>query len=227
MSKSSVAPRRLRRTAEDARRTILAAAEARFAAGGPDAVRVQTVAADLNVTDAAVHYHFGSREGLLEAVVKSAGRRMRDDLERVVAGWTSDTLDITGLVKALRKTLESEGHARSTAWLALRGWTPQGAGMLRPLAETIHQRRCDLAAAAGTAPPPFEDSQFIVRLLATAMWGHALTGDAWARSVGLTAGQPARDRFVRDLVELVNEHLAPSSPGGDQRGSSRKGSRRS
>src|SRR5438132_12968729 len=175
MSKTAVVSRRLRRTAEEARQTILAAAEARFAAGGPDAVRVQAVAADVGLTDAAVHYHFGNREGLLEAVVKSAGRRMRGDLEGVVAGLTPETIDVADLVNGLRKTLEAEGHARSTAWLVLRGWMPRGAGMLRVVAETIHQRRCDLAATAGLAAPPLEDSLFTVQLLATVMWGHALT----------------------------------------------------
>lgn len=72
---------RVRRTVDEARRLILEAAERRLAAGGAEAVRVQSVAADVGVTDAAVHYHFGSRQGLLDAVVRSAGRRLRDGLQ--------------------------------------------------------------------------------------------------------------------------------------------------
>ena len=63
-----------RRSVDDARREILDAAESLLARGGPDAVRVQVVAGEVGVSDAAVHYHFHShhfhsRDGLQGAVV--------------------------------------------------------------------------------------------------------------------------------------------------------------
>ena len=51
--------RRVRRQPDEARRLILEAAEKRLVEGGPEAVRVQLVAGDLGLTDAAVHHHFG------------------------------------------------------------------------------------------------------------------------------------------------------------------------
>jgi AcrR family transcriptional regulator len=62
--------KRIRRSATASRLAILQAAEARLIAGGPDAVRVQPLARELGLTDAAVHYHFGSREKLLEALLR-------------------------------------------------------------------------------------------------------------------------------------------------------------
>src|SRR2546421_2443478 len=85
---------RIRRSPEDARRLILDAAQRRLIDGGPDAVRVQTVAADVGMTDAAVHYHFTNREGLMEALLADAGRRMRRDLRSVADGWDPGTLDL-------------------------------------------------------------------------------------------------------------------------------------
>ena len=64
---------RVRLPREDAQRAILDAAEKRLREGGPEAVRVQHVAADLGVTDAAIHHHFGSRRGLMEALLRFAG----------------------------------------------------------------------------------------------------------------------------------------------------------
>ena len=77
--------RRRRRSAPEARQAILRAAEKRLVEGGPEAVRVQLVAADVGVTDAAVHHHFGSREGLLEALLRFSGRRLRDEVEEILA----------------------------------------------------------------------------------------------------------------------------------------------
>ena len=68
---------RIRRTPEASKAAILAAAERRLIREGPEGVRVQRIAADLGMTDAAVHYHFGSREALVEALLRSEGRGHR------------------------------------------------------------------------------------------------------------------------------------------------------
>src|SRR5271165_2303383 len=64
-------PRR-RRTGEEARSAILDAAERLLVASGPAGIRLQEVAADVGVSHPTVLHHFGSREGLLEAVVARA-----------------------------------------------------------------------------------------------------------------------------------------------------------
>ena len=51
--------RRVRRSPEEARRAILEAAEKHLVEGGPEAVRVQVVARDLGLSDAAIYHHFG------------------------------------------------------------------------------------------------------------------------------------------------------------------------
>ncbi|HEV2370316.1 MAG TPA: helix-turn-helix domain-containing protein, partial [Acidimicrobiales bacterium] len=88
---------RTRRSVEEARRLILDAAQRRLIAGGPEAVRVQTVAADVGITDAAVHYHFANREGLMEALLAEAGRRLRRDLRSVANDWDVGSLDLDEL----------------------------------------------------------------------------------------------------------------------------------
>jgi TetR/AcrR family transcriptional regulator, repressor for neighboring sulfatase len=198
---------RVRRTVDEARRLILEAAQRRLAEGGLDAVRVQTVAADVGVTDAAVHYHFGSRQGLLDAVVRSAGRRLRNGLQAVIAGWDPGTLDIAALADQLRLTMESEGQARLTAWMALGGWKPQGAGMLRPLAEAMQEQLCEAAKAVGQPPPPIEDTLFAVELLGLVVWAESLSGDAWRRSVGLKSDRATADRFMEWVAALVEDRL--------------------
>ena len=52
----------------DTKRQILDAAETLFAAKGIDAVSLRTVTSDAGANLASVHYHFGSKEALVEAV---------------------------------------------------------------------------------------------------------------------------------------------------------------
>src|SRR5215471_15060903 len=90
---------RVRRTVEEAREAILAAAEHRLIASGPDAVRVQTVARDVGITDAAVHYHFGNREGLIDALLRRAGRRLRSELIALGEQWDTNESDMANLIE--------------------------------------------------------------------------------------------------------------------------------
>jgi AcrR family transcriptional regulator len=199
--------RRVRRSVDEARKLILEAAERKLVDGGPDAVRIQTVAADVGVSDAAVHYHFGTRDALLEAVIKSAGRRMRDDLVAVVESWRAGEVDLHGLVDRLRETMEREGQSRLTAWMVLGGWRPQGRGLLRPMADEIHERRRDAAGTAGERPPRVDDTLSAIALLGLVVWGEPLMGDAWRRAVGLPADRAGSDAFLAWAVELIADHL--------------------
>jgi AcrR family transcriptional regulator len=201
---------RIRRSVEDARREILDAAERRLIAGGPDAVRVQTVARDIGLTDAAVHYHFGSREALLESLLRRAGRRLKEELTLAMRRWDPDTLDLAELARLMAETYDAEGHARLSAWLTLAGWKPRGAGMFHNLAKEIHAVRAQLASRRGLEPPPLDDTLFSVELLTLVVWAEALTGDAWRRSVGLPADRATGRRFMEWFGTLLSKHLGTS-----------------
>ena len=50
--------KRVRRTKEEAQRVILDAAEERLANGGPEALRLQDIAADVGISHPAILHHF-------------------------------------------------------------------------------------------------------------------------------------------------------------------------
>lgn len=83
----SVSPQSRAESAEATRQRLIEAAIERFAADGPGA-SFDAVAADVGVTKGALYHHFGSKEGLVEAVYKEAIRR---HAERVVAASSSGT----------------------------------------------------------------------------------------------------------------------------------------
>ena len=198
---------RVRRSPTVARKEILDAAERAFASGGTEAVRVQTVARDVGITDAAVHYHFGSREGLLEALLRRAGRRLKDELKVAVAKWDADRLDVRELVRLLDETYDVRGYARLSMWLIVSGFKSRGAGLFEELASVVHRARVERARRDGETPPPLRDTLFTVELLSLVMWAEALSGEAWRRSVGLRPDRATRTEFVDWFSELVAGHI--------------------
>ncbi|MBW8815313.1 MAG: TetR/AcrR family transcriptional regulator [Caulobacterales bacterium] len=193
--------KRVRRTVEASRQAILEAAELYLAADGPEGVKVQRIARDLGLTDAAIHYHFGNREGLLEALLRFSGRRFLGELEGAMATQDAADFDLPRAAALLAELYERRGAARLAMWLTLSGWSPHGDGMLRPLAEWLHAARARRAAAAGQPAPELADSQKGIALLSAVTFAQALAGDAHLRSVGLTA--VSSEAFLAWLTERM------------------------
>ena len=73
-------PARTRRRGEDAKRAILDAADALLTAGGIEEVQLKPIATAAGITHSGVLHHFGSREGLLEALFKRQSTQMRGEI---------------------------------------------------------------------------------------------------------------------------------------------------
>ncbi len=198
---------RRRLPAADARRTILEAAERLLIDGGPDAVRVQAVARELDITDAAVHYHFGSRVGLMDALLRSAGRRLRQEVTAAVADWDADALDVRRLVDLLAETYERKGYARLALWLSMAGWRPKGAGMFKELSEAVHAGRTARARRAGTRVPDAADTMHALALMQILLCAEPILGREMRRSVGLPGDHRTADRFQDWVADLLQAYL--------------------
>ena len=130
---------RQRRTPQAAKFAILEAAERRLHDEGPEGVRIQRIAADLGITDAAVHYHFGTREASMDALLRRIGRRLVDDIEATIESWAPDQIDVAALGRLFQHAYANERAARLALWLSLSGWRPKGSGMLKSLVERVHR----------------------------------------------------------------------------------------
>ncbi len=225
MGEDAHAPRRRRRTAEEARRAILEAAQKRLAECGPEEIRLQDIAADLGISHPAILHHFGSREGLMLALSRHAFESLNADLVAVLpAGPESG--DGAAWLDLVFETLRDRGHARLLAWSLLTGRlgkadadSQEGSNrMLLELATAVHARRVSNATAAGVEPPPLEDSVFAVQLVSAALLGDALMGPVLRRSAGLNADDGSDERFRLWLGERVMELLVPD-PRAEPRGS--------
>jgi AcrR family transcriptional regulator len=204
--------RRTRRTREASKQAILEAAERVLLAEGLEAVRVQRVAAAVGVTDAAVHYHFRNREGLIEALLRHAGRKLVADIAEASRPSADDDLDLAAVSRALSTAYVDRGSARMAVWLTLAGWRPQGSGLFRPLVERAHAMRIARAQALGRPPPALEDTRFLIALLNGAHIAQSIVGEAVMKAVDADWDPAGQRRFLDWTVALVTERLIGVEP---------------
>src|SRR5260370_26686270 len=67
------------RVSKATREKIIKAASRAFARDGYDGASIRTIVAEADVNQAAINYHFGSKEGLYRAVLQTALRALSDD----------------------------------------------------------------------------------------------------------------------------------------------------
>jgi AcrR family transcriptional regulator len=195
---------RKRRTAEEARTAILDAAERILVASGPDGIRLQEVAADVGVSHPTVLHHFGSREGLVEAVVARALESLHAGLLEAVRASPKGPDKVAALLDSVFDTMAKGGHARAFLWLALSGYEPALEQLqVRSLAEAVHEIRREHRGSKKKMPP-FEDTYFTVLLPALAL----LTLSVIGRPNGKAKDELcSATRFRAWLGELIHEHL--------------------
>lgn len=114
-------PRRRRRSPDEARREAVEAARALLLSGGPNAVTLSAVAADIGVTHANLIHHFGSAAGLQSALMGSMVADLSQALDTAVARLRTDEGAPLELVNAVFDAFSEGGAGRLAAWIALSG----------------------------------------------------------------------------------------------------------
>lgn len=200
---------RRRRSPEVAREEILNAAQRLLSLGGPDAIRLQDIARDVGISHPTILHHFGSREGLIEALDTRALQALTSDVARILQ---SEAEPQTGeLVERVAETMDQQGLARLIALWAMRetdrppsldGTDP--AALVAEVSELIRSR---LDVTEGVEPDGLEAISFRVRLAVFAMFGQALIGDAMSPVDG-EERQAERRRFRQWFSELILESVS-------------------
>jgi AcrR family transcriptional regulator len=207
---------RRRRSAQETRSAILDAAERRLLGGGPEAIRLQEIAADAGISHPAILHHFGSREGLVEAMVLRGIERLQ---AQFVEGWPSvKEPDIDGVLERFYEVASHRGMARMLAWLILSGQS-HGAmkpGLFKPSAERMHAGRVRRAQNEGRRIPELEETLFAASYLFILVLGDSLFGTQVRRAIGLGSGAETTRRFRRWLGKVFermeSRRPAPAAP---------------
>jgi AcrR family transcriptional regulator len=204
-------PPRMRRTAEEARRVILDAAEKRLREGGPEAIRLQDVAGDVGISHPTILHHFASRDGLVQALQHRAMERLEQELFEVLERGSASEGTALDAIERVSATLSDAGHARLLAWRILASAGPDAEDrselMLRELVELVHARRTEYRREHGMPPPAREDAEFTVRLTAAAMLGDGIFDPFFDCWTGHADDPDVRRRFRTWFARLLLDHL--------------------
>ncbi|MEM9514389.1 MAG: TetR family transcriptional regulator [Actinomycetota bacterium] len=168
---------RKRRTPDEARAEILAAAAALLAEGGVAAVQMRTIAQRIGMTDAGVAHHLGSRDDLLRELVTYGGRQIATAVDDALTRWRNGDGSLEQLIASLGDAYR-DGYAELALALYQSGWRSRGAALLEPVVTELQRRRRDRGA-------PISETQVAVAALHQAVAFESLFGREFRRSAGL------------------------------------------
>jgi AcrR family transcriptional regulator len=201
------ARKRVRRSAEESRTAILDVTERHLVASGPDGIRLQDVAREVGIAHTTILHHFGSRERLLETVVRRRIDTMNDDVIQATRLGVLDDDVVASVLARLFEAFGPGGHARVVAYVALAKMPNPSMEGLRPVAQALHAVR--VASQPPGAPPlQREDTDFIVQIVAFALFGEAITGPLFRGEPPDAPDAAARERFLKRFERLVGSLLA-------------------
>ncbi|MFV8749889.1 TetR/AcrR family transcriptional regulator [Nannocystaceae bacterium ST9] len=202
-------PRR-RRSPEEAREAILAAADRLLAAEGPESVGLAAVAREVGVTHGLVTHYFGTFAGLVREVFVHRNRVAAAKLlEQIVAA--REQQDASALARFAIDFVTDEVRARLFLWLRFNdpgGGSGQGATLLRVLIDALER---ELPNLVGDRPPPSRELiEDVVLLTLAAGHGYAIGKRPWLRGLGRADDPEADEAFRRVLMRAVARLVSPS-----------------
>lgn len=204
----------------DTKQQIVDAAERLFAERGIAATSLRAVMAQAGVNPAAVHYHFGGREALVEAVVLQRLRPLNaerlarlDDLQREAGGAPPpiDAVLEAFVAPALRLACAPDGQGERLVQLLGRFYH-DSADVARALLEREFRPVVERFATVLAAALPHLDTEALAWRLQFTVGAMAHTMSCRQLVTWLGGAAPdtpeAVERAVRELVRFVGAGLA-------------------
>jgi AcrR family transcriptional regulator len=149
--------------------------------GGPDAVRIETLAQALGVTKGGFYWHFDDRRALLEEMLDAWERVSVDEVIERVESEGGDARAKLGGLFAIGTSSEVRGLLRID--LAVRDWARRDKAVAKRL-RRVDKRRMDYMRSLFGAFCPDEDDVEVRCLLAFSLWigNHFIAADHGPRS---------------------------------------------
>jgi TetR/AcrR family transcriptional regulator, repressor for neighboring sulfatase len=211
---------RRRRSPEQAREEILAAAARLFLEHGPDQVGLVDVAREAGVSHALVSHYFKTFEGLVEAVVhQHMGGQAAAMLERLAAAEVLETRELLREVFALH---DNPLFVRVGLWVLLLNraerWELSGPpdDLVLRAGELVGRHFARVNEARGLPPPSPDQVQYVITLVAVTSHGYALSKHALRDKQGHPASPHQDEAFLEQLARMLEAYLADavrSQPG--------------
>lgn len=188
----------------DTKRILLDAASVEFALSGLDGARMQSIVKRAGINERMIYHHFGSKQGLYEAVLAdqqaSVSQRIAD------ADATGDAREAFGrtMTQVMRGLIERPYFLSLMLHEALGGWRNMPAVTISEVPKSLTSlfRR---AQKEGAFRKDVSFESVYLAALGAMTAGYLLSG----RFAIMQENEKRRDRLVADTLELVLRGAAP------------------
>ena len=179
-----------------------------MAASGPAGLRLQEVAKAAGVSHPTILHHFGSREGLIQALNLKTVEHLRSVLLKVMSAAPSTSEDaIAPLFAAYRG-----GLAQRMVWLMQSGAAAMGPAGLPTLDEMVFALQALREKMAGPdVRIDIADTRAIVHLTTIAAFGDAILGKRLRQAPNAEEEAARRDWFEDWFSEMLNVYMTRKS----------------
>ncbi|APR54195.1 TetR/AcrR family transcriptional regulator [Sphingomonas koreensis] len=165
------AQKRRKRLGSEVREEGLAAARKLLLAGGPAAVTLASVGAEIGMSHANVLHHFGSAAGLQSALMGSMINDLTGALDDVVTHLKTDAAAPRSIADRVFDAFDKGGAGALAAWIVLSGEVEH----LEPVREAVRELVAAIAAQSDD-PGTEERVRGAVLMMAVCAFGDAVIG---------------------------------------------------
>ncbi|MFI6457361.1 TetR/AcrR family transcriptional regulator [Streptosporangium amethystogenes] len=202
--------RRRRRSPEESRAELLAAAARLIRERGPDNVSLRQIAAAAGVAHGLVTHYFGTYAALVREVLMAENDRIEERVrERISAERGVPTA--AGITRVLFDTLADERYLRLFVWAEMHA---DYRGAARPeLVELMDAIEAGIRAAlAGRRVPSRSRIEAVALIGLSAAYGFAIGGRSWLAGMAHDPDDPAHEAEFRvQLAAMMGAHMVEES----------------
>ncbi len=191
--------RKTHKSPEQARDAILDAAEELMVEVGPAGLRISAVAKKAGMAHPNIIHHFGSRDGLVNALAERVGERARARITQAIKQATEAKPE--ELVDAMTHVLDTSypgDEGKAAVWLHLSGAESSLKQNMQSIVEVSHSLRQKLDDNAS-----LENTNRLVMLVTLALVGEVVSGQGIKDALGFGNNNESRAYFRRWLSEIL------------------------
>jgi AcrR family transcriptional regulator len=184
---------------EQAQKAILDAAEGLMVEVGPAGLRISAVAKKAGMAHPNIIHHFGSRDGLINALAERVGERATSRITDAIKAATNAAPE--DRVSAMTHVLDSAypgDEGRAAVWLHLSGADSSLKSNMERIVELSHSLRQSIDVDAN-----LDNTNRLVMLVTLALVGEVVSGQGIKGALGFGNDDDSRAHFRRLLSEIL------------------------
>lgn len=193
---------------QEARDAILTAAEKIIVDVGPAGLRISAVAKQAHMAHPNIIHHFGSREGLLQALAEKIGVRATDRITDAIAlALAAKDEDRIHAMKHVLDMAYPGDEGKAAVWMHLSGAESSLKQNMQRIVELAHQLRKTVIKDVDLA-----HTNRLVMLVTLALVGEVVSGEGIKDALGFERNNPAHFRqwLAEILLNLSDTELSTS-----------------